>query len=146
MFFGEAAFFLREPGGELVVGGGGEDDGGEFEALGLVDGEEEDAVFLLEVAVGVVAEGGDFEDGFGGEVGGEGGVVVAFEHGAEVDEILDALFAGILFAIPLYEAGGGEDFAAGGGEGAPFGELLGEDGEVATVTDDGFAALQGVFA
>ena len=111
VLFGEAAFFLREPGGEFVVGGGGEDDGGEFEAFGLVDGEEEDAVFLLEIAVSVVAEGGDFEDGFGGEVGGEGGVVVAFEHGAEVDEILDALFAGILFAIPLYEAGGGENFA-----------------------------------
>ncbi len=152
VFFGEAAFLLREPGGELIVRSGGEDDGGKLEALGLVDGEEEDAVFLLEVPVGVVAEGGDFEDRFGGLVRGEGGVVVAFEHGAEIDEILDALFAGILFAVPLDEAGGGQDFAqgflgaAGGGEAAPFGELLRENGEVAAVADDGFAALEGVFA
>lgn len=152
MLFGEAAFFLGEPGGELVVGGGGEDDGGEFEAFGLVDGEEEDAVFLVEVAVGVVAEGGDLEDLFDGLFGGERGVVVAFEHGAEVDQVLDADFAVVLFAVPVDEAGGGEDFAEGfvgaaaEGGGAPVGELAGEGGEVAAVGGDGFAALEGVFA
>ncbi len=57
----EAAFFDAAPTGELAFYGLDYKDRIEFEAFGLMDGKDADAVFVAELAFEVEAEGGYFE-------------------------------------------------------------------------------------
>ena len=61
VLFIEAAFLDAAPTGELAFYGFHYKDGIEFEALGLMYGEDADAVFVAELAFEVEAEGGYFE-------------------------------------------------------------------------------------
>ena len=70
VLFVEAAFFDAAPTGEFAFYGFDYEDRVEFEAPGLMDGEDADAVFVAELAFEVEAEGGYFEGLVeGGEVG-----------------------------------------------------------------------------
>ena len=132
----EEAFFLFEfqvslvvVAGELVLGEAGDDDGVEFEAFGLVDGEDGDAGVVGGEEIEIAGEGGAVGE-FGEEVGRwAGGVVEALEELDEAIEIGVAAAEGVVegFAIvaEVAQAGFVEDAqaevrrAVGVGEFAP---------------------------
>ncbi len=86
LFLFEFQVTLGVVAGELVFGESGDDDGVEFEAFGLVDGEDGDAGVVGGEEIEIAGEGGAVGE-FGEEVGRwAGGVVVALE---ELDEAVE---------------------------------------------------------
>ena len=149
----EEAFFLFEfqvafgvVAGEFVFGEAGDDDGVEFEALGLVDGEDGDAGVVGGEEVEIAGEGGAVGE-FGEEVGRwAGGVVVALEELDEAIEIgvaaVEGAVEGFAIVAEVAQAGFVENAlaevrrAVGVGESAPGGEFFGDGQEGFAVADD----------
>ena len=149
----EKAFFLFEfvvafgvVAGELVLGHSGDEDGVEFEAFGLVDGEDGDAGVVGGEEVEIAGEGRAVGE-FGEEVGRwAGGVVVALEEFDEVIEIgvaaTEGAAEGFAIVAEVAQAGFVEDAlaefrrAVGVGVFAPGGEFFGDGQEGFAVAGD----------